>query len=137
LASGLPILNVRNSEDHAQIDAIAGCLQRPWRSRFARRAYRRLVWHLAQLAMMDKRVCRAVSDLGRALNDNHWPTEPQVPGTMTGTMHGAKARTIMRRAGVVSGMLKRDVRQISEESRAQRCAKVIDRILAASAGDSV
>src|SRR5271166_5287631 len=79
------------------------------------------VWFGAgRIALTEPRIWRAVCELGRALNDGHWPADVRETGSQTGTMCGATARSIIRKAGIFPGMLGEKVREISRESLSRR-----------------
>src|SRR5271166_6790059 len=122
-ARGYPPSNFTNEDDREVLDLLAESIATPARSRFARSAYRRLVWRRAQIALTEPRIWRAVCELGRALNDGHWPADVRETGSKTGTMCGATARSIIRKAGIFSGMLGEKVREISREALSRKTAK--------------
>ena len=119
-ARGYPPSNFTNEDDREVLALLAESIATPARSRFARSAYRRLVWRRAQIALTEPRIWRAVCELGRALNDGHWPADVRETGSKTGTMCGATARSIIRKAGIFPGMLGEKVREISRESLSRR-----------------
>jgi hypothetical protein len=119
-ARGYPPSNFTYEDDREVLDLLAESIATAARSRFARSAYRRLVWRRAQMALTEPRIWRAICELGRALNDGHWPADVRETGTKTGTMCGATARSIIRKAGIFPGMLGEKVREISRESLSRR-----------------
>jgi len=102
LLNGLPfrMLGATRS-DRNSIDSADVKLASAGRRRFA---YRRLVWRRAQLALENDAIWNAVEELAAALN-NYWPAGKRL-GEETGTMQGAVAQAIMRRAGVFPGFLR-------------------------------
>lgn len=102
LLNGLPfrMLGAAGS-DRNSIDSADVKLASAGRKRFA---YRRLVWRRAQLALENEFIWNAVQELANALK-NYWPTGKRL-GDETGTMQGAVAQAIMRRAGVFPGFLR-------------------------------
>lgn len=96
--AGLPLQLVYGSlGDHEAIDKVAKRLDQSGRSRFA---YRRLVWHSAQVLVGRPDVWSAISSLAerlREISDEHDDEEPSV---VEYTLPGATARSILRRAGL-------------------------------------
>ena len=81
-----------------------------WIGARSRNAYDRPVWRRAQLAMENETIWRAVTDLADELIES-WEDEliescgghdAVMPGVV---MPGARARSIMRKAGVVPGLM--------------------------------
>jgi hypothetical protein len=93
--------NWRNSGDDASITTIS----RHFSSRRGPAAYRRHVWGRAQKIIAKRNIMTAILAVATELNRAYWPPAPEPAGTTTNTMHGATARAIMRKAGIISGML--------------------------------
>ena len=103
ILAGAPIRTRGASEsDHSQIDQTdAGLAHHAGRRDYA---YRRLVWHKAQAALENPVIWGAVERLATELW-SYYPDEVEESGEHTETMDAAKARKIIRSAGVKRGIL--------------------------------
>jgi hypothetical protein len=87
--------------DYEAVERAAKSLQRI--GAHDRFGYQDDVWRRAQLGMENETIWNALEQLARELN-NLWPLE-EGTGTFTNALPGSQARAIMRRSGVVPGML--------------------------------
>jgi hypothetical protein len=94
--------NRRNSRDDALITEISGAFSAAPRGDSA---YREGVWRKAQEAIANPKIMTAIIAVAAELNENYWHAPSECLGTRTNTMPGATARAIMRKEGIIPGML--------------------------------
>ena len=94
--------NRRNSRDDALITEISGAFATAPRGDSV---YREVVWRKAQEAIANRKIITAIMVVAAELNENYWHAPSECLGTRTNTMPGATARAIMRKEGIIPGML--------------------------------
>ena len=105
LHNKLPHNNHSYSGDDALITACSKELAAAHQLSSIATTYRRSVWCGAQRAICNRTILAAICALAAELNTNYWPEPSENVQGATRAMHGATARAIMRRAGIVPGML--------------------------------